>query len=61
MTMKRGIMIACLIAIMIFFTFFEDGHPQSDFVFWAETAALVAFGVSWITKGGTLYPDKEKS
>jgi hypothetical protein len=28
-------------------------------VFWAETVTLVAFGVSWLTKGGTLYPDKK--
>jgi hypothetical protein len=27
-------------------------------VFWAETIALVAFGVSWLTKGEAIYPDK---
>ncbi len=54
-----SVMIACLIAIMLFLVFFEPGHPESDFVFWAETIALVAFGVSWLTKGGTLYPDKK--
>jgi len=41
----------------------KSKDPNSDltysyFVFWAETVALIAFGVSWITKGGTLYPDK---
>ncbi len=55
------VMLTCLIAIMLFFVFFETGHPQSDFVFWAETLALVAFGVSWLTKGGTLYPDKKEN
>jgi len=53
------IMIACLISIMIYFNFFQDTNPKSSFVFWAETIALVAFGVSWLTKGGTLYPDKK--
>jgi hypothetical protein len=24
----------------------------------AETITLMAFGISWLTKGGTLYPDK---
>ena len=27
------------------------------FVFWIETVALIAFGVSWLTKGGTFYQD----
>jgi magnesium-transporting ATPase (P-type) len=54
------VMIACLVAIMVFFIFFEIDNPQSSFVFWAETLALVAFGVSWLTKGGTFYPDKHK-
>lgn len=49
------IMIASLAAIAIHqFTGF-----QTSLVFWAETIALVSFGVSWLTKGGTLYPDKE--
>ncbi len=54
-----SVMLVCLAAIMIFFIFFEEGHPQSSFVFWAETLALIAFGISWLTKGGTLYPDKD--
>ena len=31
---------------------------KSSFVFLAETIALLAFGVSWLTKGETFYPDK---
>jgi hypothetical protein len=54
-------MIASLIAAEIFIVFFEDDHPNSTFVFWAETVTLVAFGISWLTKGGTLYPDKKDS
>jgi len=51
-------MMLCMITILVFFIYFEDDHPDSTFVFWTETAALAAFGVSWLTKGGTLYPDK---
>ena len=52
------IMIACLIAIAIYFLFIHEENSKSSFVFWAETLALIAFGVSWLTKGGTLYADK---
>ncbi len=53
-----SVMMLCMITILVFFIYFEDDHPDSTFVFWTETAALAAFGVSWLTKGGTLYPDK---
>jgi len=52
------IMIACLAAIAIYLNFIQNENSESSFVYWAETVALVAFGVSWLTKGGTLYPDK---
>jgi hypothetical protein len=52
------IMIACLISIVIYYNFINVDKSKSTFVFWAETVALVAFGISWLTKGGTLYPDK---
>ena len=52
------IMITCLISIVIYFNFIHANYPESSFVFWAETVALIAFGVSWLTKGETLYPDK---
>ena len=55
------IMIACLIAIAIYHNFIQDDNSKSYFVFWAEMVALIAFGVSWLTKGGTLYPDKKSS
>jgi hypothetical protein len=54
-----SLMIASLLAAEIFIIFFDDVHPNSTFVFWAETVTLVSFGVSWLTKGGTLYPDKK--
>jgi hypothetical protein len=51
-------MIVCLASIIIYFSFFHSDNADSHFVFWAESLALIAFGVSWLTKGGTLYPDK---
>jgi hypothetical protein len=53
------VMIASLLALLVFFIFFDKTHPESRLVFWSETIALIAFGVSWLTKGGTLYPDKK--
>ena len=52
------VMIVSLLSIMIYFNFLHVPNSESHFVFWAETLALIAFGVSWLTKGGTLYPDK---
>ena len=52
-----SIMIACLLAVVIYFKFFEDPTEPKDFVFWAESVALIAFGISWLTKGGTIIPD----
>jgi hypothetical protein len=54
-----SVMIISMMAIEVFFLFFEKKHPDSNFVFWAETTSLVAFGISWLTKGGTLYPDRK--
>lgn len=54
-----AVMLLCLLLIVIFFNFLQEHHPVSSFVFWAETAALIAFGISWLTKGGSLYPDKK--
>ncbi len=48
------IMFVCMIGIVSH----NPANKSSTLVFWFETIALVAFGVSWLTKGGTLYPDK---
>lgn len=50
------IIIICLIAIALF----KQLKLPNSTVFWAETIALITFGISWLTKGGTLYPDKLK-
>lgn len=53
-----GIIICiCLLVLFIYFLIPDKNHSSSPFVFWTETIALAAFGISWLTKGGTLYPD----
>ncbi len=52
------LMLACMIAMLVHLSF-SGGSTGSTLVFWAETVALIAFGISWLTKGGTLYPDRK--
>jgi len=54
------VMLTALASIEVFFLFFDGINSDSGFVLIAETITLVAFGISWLTKGGTLYPDKPK-
>src|SRR5512133_3883203 len=44
------VMIACLLAIVVYFNFIHIENSDSHFVFWAETVALIAFGISWLNK-----------
>lgn len=54
------VMLSALLLIVLSMTIFK----HSDFiqnlkpVFWLETIALVAFGISWITKGQVILKDK---
>lgn len=51
------VMIVSMLLMLVYFII--TGHSgTSAVIFWAETIALIAFGVSWLTKGGSLYPDK---
>ncbi len=54
------IMLGCLVAIMIY-SWRVENTTETRFIFWAESVALVAFGISWLTKGETMYffPDKK--
>jgi len=54
-----SVMLACMLAIIVWFIIFGTNDQKTDFVFWAETIALFAFGISWLTKGGTLFPDRK--
>lgn len=44
------LMIVCVISIVAYYGLVRDG-TETCFVFVAETVALVAFGVSWLTEG----------
>jgi len=51
------VMVICLIGLLIYFLIPHDGE-RSSFAFLAESVALIAFGFSWITKGGAVFPDE---
>ena len=56
------IMIICIALIGIYFLFLEKKFPvivSFNPVFWLEAIALVAFGVSWLTKGQFMLKDSE--
>ena len=54
-------MIVSIVLIAVFIFFFKEDKTlqQLDPVFWLEAIALLAFGISWLTKGQFLYGDKE--
>ena len=51
------VMFGCLIAIFIYLKLIKTDNSKSCVVFWGEAVALIAFGISWLTKGGAVYPD----
>jgi hypothetical protein len=52
------IMLLCIALIPLYSAFFKNsGVAALKPVFWLETFALWAFGVSWMTKGETLWKD----
>ena len=54
---RCGIIIAaCIVGILVYKI---ASDAESSFVFWAETAALVTFGFSWLTKGEAIYADNK--
>lgn len=55
------IMIVCILLIASYLLFLEDRYIALSRlypVFFLESIALLAFGVSWLTKGQTLFKDK---
>jgi len=52
------IMLTCLLVILAYKILLKDNTHDTSFVLWGETIALVAFGVSWLTKGEAIYPDR---
>jgi hypothetical protein len=51
--------LVCLVLIMVL-AFISGGSPVKRLapVFWLEAAAIVAFGVSWLTKGEAILKDE---
>lgn len=54
------IMLICLAAIAVYFKVYGTEYAGSTFIFWTESLALMAFGISWLTKGGTILPDNKE-
>ena len=56
------IMLVCMAIILIYSVVDPVQKFFGDFslIFCMETIAVFAFGISWITKGETLFPDKDK-
>lgn len=53
------VMCLCMVLILLYRVFFTQTPLQAyKPVFWLEAAALWAFGVSWLTKGEFLFPDR---
>ncbi|KZB86870.1 hypothetical protein [Amycolatopsis regifaucium] len=52
------LMLVCLALIVLCGLFFDEETRAFYPALWLESAAILAFGVAWLTKGGTLLPDK---
>lgn len=56
-----GLMTVSLLLIIIYVAILEDQYPdlvRLDPVFWLETVVLLAFGISWLTKGQLFFRDE---
>jgi hypothetical protein len=57
-----GIIMAISILLMTIYTFLPDSSTASleahHPIFWLETIAILAFGISWLTKGEAILPDQ---
>ncbi|WP_414945392.1 DUF998 domain-containing protein [Amycolatopsis sp. cmx-11-32] len=52
------IMLVCLALIVLCGLVFDDMTKALYPALWLESVAILAFGVAWLAKGGTLLPDK---
>jgi hypothetical protein len=50
------IMLACVLVIGLYFLISPD-ERDTNVVFWGESIALMAFGVSWLVKGEIIFKD----
>jgi hypothetical protein len=50
--------LACIGLIAVYYALFADSALQgAQPVFWLESAAVLAFGISWLTKGEAILAD----
>lgn len=54
------VMIACIVGIAISMIWFIGTSARLHLVFWFESIALIAFGISWITKAEFLFLKDEE-
>lgn len=54
------VMIACIVGIAISMIWFIRTSARLHLVFWFESIALIAFGISWITKAEFLFLKDEE-
>ncbi len=57
------VMIACIVLIAVYKIFLSGKYPEINglnLIFWLETFALWAFGISWLTKGEAILKDITK-
>lgn len=55
------VMLSCVILLIIYYAFFKNPSlDQYSPVYWLETLALIAFGVSWLTKGEMMLRDMNR-
>ena len=57
-TVCGSTILVCVGLVVVDFAFFKHSAVQSvDPVFWLESAAVLAFGISWLTKGEAILAD----
>jgi hypothetical protein len=53
------LILGCIAALLVYGLFLaKSGIKNLDPVFWLETAAVLAFGISWLTKGEAILKDE---
>ena len=53
-------MLGCILTIAVYMLWIKNNFPRIDNlepVFWLESLALFAFGISWLTKGQAIFKD----
>jgi len=64
---RNKVYVACGVTILVCVVFIiigkfslgQEFSEQTKFVFWLETIAVTAFGISWLTKAEVFFPDSE--